>query len=119
MSLSPVSPAHPRQVTTGQFSHKSNRLVVEIRGGLVAAIYRKTLLLPSSAASPAAAITLMSTDIERIAGGVTQVHETWASVVELAIAIWLLERQLGVAVVIPVGFGIGMSSCILICDAAR
>ncbi|CAI7584736.1 unnamed protein product [Penicillium manginii] len=93
-------------VTTGQFSHKSNRLVVEIRGGLVAAIYRKTLLLPSSAASPAAAITLMSTDIERIAGGVTQVHETWASVVELAIAIWLLERQLGVAVVIPVGFGI-------------
>jgi hypothetical protein len=48
----------------------------------------------------------MSTDIERIAGGVTQVHETWASIVELAIAIWLIERQLGVAVLVPVGFGI-------------
>jgi ATP-binding cassette subfamily C (CFTR/MRP) protein 1 len=81
-------------------------LVVEIRGGLVAAIYRKTLSLPSSAASPAAAITLMSTDTERIAGGVTQIHETSASIVELVIAIWLIKRQLGVAVLIPVGFGI-------------
>lgn len=106
LSRGRISQLNVHQITTGQFSHKSNRLVVEIRGGLVAAIYRKTLLLPSSAASPAAAITLMSTDIERIAGGVTQVHETWASILELAIAIWLIERQLGVAVLVPVGFGI-------------
>ena len=76
-------------------------------GSLVAAIYRKALDLPITAADPNAAITLMSTDVERIAGGVGQIHETWANLVEVALAIWLLERQLGVACIVPVVLAVG------------
>lgn len=78
-----------------------------MRAGLVAGIYSKTLDMPITAADPTAAITLMSTDVERISNGTTHIHETWANIVEVAIAIWLLERQLGVACIVPVVFGAG------------
>ena len=81
-----------------------------MRAGLVAGIYSKTLDMPVTAADPTAAITLMSTDVERITNGTTHIHETWANIVEVAIAIWLLERQLGVACVVPVVFGAGEHS---------
>jgi ATP-binding cassette, subfamily C (CFTR/MRP), member 1 len=49
-----------------------------------------------------AAVSLMSTDIERIVTGLPNIHEIWASVIEVCIAIWLLERQVSYAVVAPV-----------------
>jgi ATP-binding cassette subfamily C (CFTR/MRP) protein 1 len=44
----------------------------------------------------------MSADIERIVQGWQTMHDMWANVIEIALAIFLLERQLGVACVIPV-----------------
>jgi ABC-type bacteriocin/lantibiotic exporter with double-glycine peptidase domain len=43
----------------------------------------------------------MNSDIMGIQGGFRDVHELWASVIESAIASWLLYRQLGPAFLAP------------------
>ncbi|KEZ41985.1 hypothetical protein SAPIO_CDS6562 [Scedosporium apiospermum] len=43
----------------------------------------------------------MSADIERIALGLKNVHDLWANVIQVALAAWLLEKQTGVAIVLP------------------
>lgn len=67
-------------------------------------IYKKSLELDAAAASKGKAVTLMSTDIDSIASGVKDVHEIWASVLELGVAVYLLYLQIGPAcfvVIIP------------------
>lgn len=49
----------------------------------------------------------MSTDVERISKGIKFTHEIWATAIETAIALYLLERQVGVVAVVPVGVAIG------------
>jgi ATP-binding cassette subfamily C (CFTR/MRP) protein 1 len=67
------------------------------RGSLLTLIFDKTLRICTSAVSDAAAVTLMSADIERIGSGLREMHELYSSVIELGLALWLLERLLGVA----------------------
>ncbi|KAF2713300.1 P-loop containing nucleoside triphosphate hydrolase protein [Pleomassaria siparia CBS 279.74] len=50
-----------------------------------------------------AALTLMSTDIERIRIGFRQLHDIWASVVQVALCAWMLNSRLGVVFVAPIG----------------
>ena len=97
----------------GQYEWRNYRAATMMRGSLIPLIYQKSLLLDSSASStfsPTAALTLVSTDIETITSGLVQVHETWSNLVEIGIAIYLLERQLGAACVMGVGFALGMSN---------
>jgi len=49
----------------------------------------------------------MSTDVERIVQGCRQVHEVWANAVQVIFATWILERELGVACIAPVGICAG------------
>ena len=42
-------------------------------------------------------MTLMSTDIDSIASGVNDLHEIWASILELGVAIYLLYLEIGAA----------------------
>lgn len=44
-----------------------------------------------------AALTLMSTDIERITVGFRAFHDFWASFIQVALASWMLYNELGVA----------------------
>lgn len=46
-------------------------------------------------------MTLMGTDVERIYTGVRPVHEVWASIIQTAVASWLLYRQIGLAFLAP------------------
>lgn len=69
-------------------------------------LYAKTVDLSVTAIDPTAAVTLMSADIERIHTGWQTVHDMWANVIEIGLAIFLLYRQLGVACVIPVAVAI-------------
>ena len=69
-------------------------------------LYNKTADLSITSVDPAASLTLMSADIERITAGWQTMHEIWANLVEVALAIWLLQRQLGVACVIPLAVSI-------------
>lgn len=69
-------------------------------------LYDRATDISITAADPTAALTLMSADIERIDTGWRTAHDVWANLVEIAVAIFLLERQLGVACLIPVGAAI-------------
>lgn len=81
-----------------------------MRGSIIPLVFQKSLLVDSAASStfsPTAALTLVSTDIETISGGIPQIHETWSNLIEIGLAIYLLSRQLGAASVMGVGFAIG------------
>lgn len=78
-----------------------------VRGGLISMLTRKTTDLSMRDVDPASSLTLMSADIERIVQGWQTMHEIWASLAEIAVAIVLLEGQLGVACVVPIAVSIG------------
>lgn len=94
----------------GQHQHLTYRAIAMARGQLISMLFEKATELNITNANPTAALTLMSADIERIDMGWRTAHEIWANPVEIAIAIYLLERQLGIACLIPVGTAIGKSA---------
>jgi hypothetical protein len=49
----------------------------------------------------------MGTDVERIVISLKNIHESWASILEVGVAIWLLERQVWVACVVPIVICLG------------
>ncbi|CAK7198432.1 hypothetical protein SEUCBS139899_001093 [Sporothrix eucalyptigena] len=99
-------------VSRGQYNYLLYRSVTKVRGCLVGLIYQKTLTVSSSlsakdkAGDAKAALSLMSADVDRIALTVEKVYEIGACTVEAAIAVWLLERQIGWACIAPVILGI-------------
>jgi hypothetical protein len=90
----------------GQYQHRTYRTIAMLRGGLVSIIYRKTSTLSLKDMDPATSMTLMSADMERIVQGWQTMHEIWGNSVEVGVAIYLLEAQLGVACVVPVAVSI-------------
>lgn len=73
-----------------------------VRGILVTMLYKKASCLSINEADPSNSLTLMSADVERITQGWQTMHEIWANSAEIALAIYLLERQLGISCVVPV-----------------
>ncbi|KAJ6187634.1 hypothetical protein N7519_002542 [Penicillium mononematosum] len=57
--------------------------------------------MSTTAISDTAAITLMSTDIERIGSGLREMHEVYSNFTEVALALWLLARLLNIATIAP------------------
>jgi ATP-binding cassette, subfamily C (CFTR/MRP), member 1 len=79
-----------------------------IRGGLIAIIYQKMIGLKTTNVNESAAMTLMGTDVERIAETCyLLVAEISANVIQLGVAIWLLERQLGTVCIAPIIVALG------------
>lgn len=78
-----------------------------IRGSLVTLIFNKTLRMSTTAISDTAAITLMSTDIERIGSGLREMHELYSNFTEVALALWLLARLLNVAIIASTAVVVG------------
>ncbi|KUI53479.1 Canalicular multispecific organic anion transporter 1 [Cytospora mali] len=72
------------------------------RGALASAIYKKTTEAKVGVSDDSAAITLMSTDVEKIRQGMLMMHEFWANTIEAAIASFLLYRYLGIAFIAPI-----------------
>ena len=88
-------------VCSSLYSYLMVCLLAKVRSMLVSSVYRKVMQLPSTS-NDKAAVTLMSTDVERITAGLRSLHDIWAELTEVGIAIWLLERELGVGAVGPV-----------------
>lgn len=86
----------------GSYQHRTYRTIAMVRAGLVSMIYRKTGSLSLKDVDPATSMTLMSADMERIVQGWQTMHEIWGNAIEVGVAIYLLEQQLGVACVVPV-----------------
>ncbi|KAJ5370421.1 uncharacterized protein N7496_006513 [Penicillium cataractarum] len=89
-------------VSMGQYQHNTYRGITMVRGILVTMLYKKASSLTLNEADPANSLTLMSADVERITQGWQTMHEIWANTAEIGLAIYLLERQLGISCVVPV-----------------
>ncbi|KAK6378993.1 hypothetical protein LTS17_006696 [Exophiala oligosperma] len=83
------------------YGHLLNRCVVQVRGGLTSLLYQKTLDLSIAVIDPSASLTLMSSDIERIVGPLQYLHDAWGGLVDLALGMYLLYRNLGSACYAP------------------
>lgn len=79
-----------------------------MRAILVEIIYRRTFVTSPAAPQNSDAVTLMSTDVERITTGLRTFPEMWASIVIIALAIRLLQGKLDVDV-------LGPSAVVLLC----
>ncbi|KAJ4414158.1 hypothetical protein N0V85_003255 [Neurospora sp. IMI 360204] len=64
-------------------------------------VYQHTTALRAVDVKDSAAVTLMGTDVERIVTSIKNVHELWASIPGVGIAIWLLARQVSYAAIVP------------------
>lgn len=79
------------------YSHVLNRFITALRGSLSSLIFAKITKLDTITSSDHAAVTLMSTDIDGITGGIEDFHELWANIIELCVAMYLLHREIGPA----------------------
>ncbi|OKL62878.1 hypothetical protein UA08_01294 [Talaromyces atroroseus] len=88
-------------VSRAVYWRQTYRLVSRIRSGLTINIYRHITALPGRDVKNMEAVTLMGTNVERIVDTFTYIHELWASIIEVSIAIWLLTRQISLASLVP------------------
>ncbi|KAK6814078.1 hypothetical protein RU639_010488 [Aspergillus parasiticus] len=88
-------------ISTAVYWRQTYRFITMLRSGLISIIYDQTLGLSPEDLSDTAAVTMMGTDVERIESSLRALHEAWASILEVAIAIWLLSRQIWIACLIP------------------
>ncbi|PNP83731.1 hypothetical protein FNYG_02948 [Fusarium nygamai] len=102
--------------STALYWYFQERFVIRVRGILVLAVYEKTIELRMPTDGDSGALTLMSTDVERITRGILDLHEYWANTIQIALSCWLLQRELGAAFAASLGvvaistltaFGIG------------
>ncbi|KAM3068089.1 hypothetical protein ACMFMF_009454 [Clarireedia jacksonii] len=96
-------------VMTAWYQHRIYRSITMIRGGLISMIYQKMTEQAIGGITESSAITLMATDVEQIATGLQTSIDFAANFIQMGIALWLLERQLGVACVAPVFTGLSFS----------
>ncbi|KAH6692586.1 canalicular multispecific organic anion transporter 1, partial [Plectosphaerella plurivora] len=92
------------------YAYFHDRFLCMVRGALSAAIYTKTSRSPLS--NDSAAVTLVSTDTERVVKGLDGMHEFWANAAEIAVGSWLLHRQIGASFAAP--FALMLASMILV-----
>jgi ATP-binding cassette, subfamily C (CFTR/MRP), member 1 len=90
------------QISTVRYMHQLYRTITMLRGALVGIVYSKTLLLQDGVYDESAALTHMSTDVDRIGLSMMNMNEIWARLIEVAIGVWLLERQLGAVSIVPI-----------------
>ena len=84
-------------------------MIAKIRAGLISKIYQDTTAFRHADIKDSAAVTLMGTDVERIHESLAQVHEIWASTLEIVVAVWLLVRQVSYAAMAPLAICISES----------
>ncbi|KAF4993969.1 hypothetical protein FGRMN_6100 [Fusarium graminum] len=89
-------------ISNALYFYWQERFACMLRGLLYTAVYDKTISLHTAVANDSAALTLMNSDIERIKMGLMPIHEYWANTIEVIVASWLLERQLGAAFAAPI-----------------
>ncbi|KAK2776790.1 ABC multidrug transporter [Colletotrichum kahawae] len=89
-------------IASSFYWHKAFRSLTMLRGVLVAAIYSKTTELRSASSDDAAAVTLMSTDVDAIIRAWREIHEFWANIIQFALATWILSSHIGYAAAGPI-----------------
>jgi ABC-type multidrug transport system fused ATPase/permease subunit len=73
------------------------------RSILVTETFIKATKARIGAGDDSAALTLMSTDVERINVAFRSLHDTWASMIQAGLAGWMLYNRLGIVFMVPMG----------------
>ncbi|NXB32529.1 MRP7 protein, partial [Eulacestoma nigropectus] len=83
-----------------QFSYEMNKMTLMVRAAVISAIYRKALHVSSTSLARFTVgeiVNFMSTDTSRLVNFCLSFHELWSLPVQLAITLYLLYQQVGVA----------------------
>lgn len=97
-------------ITNALYQPQLHRFLTQVRGTLIGSIHQKALSLPAEKLSNNAMLTLTSADVNRIAMSLKRFDDLFATPLEVGVAIFLLERQVGVSCVAPVGNSILISA---------
>lgn len=88
-------------ILSAAYQHLLNRAITQLRGGLICLLYQKTLDLSIATIDPTSSLTLMSSDVQRIADVVQMLQDTWSSIIEVGVAMFLLYDRLGIVCFSP------------------
>ncbi|XMA07310.1 hypothetical protein WAI453_000101 [Rhynchosporium graminicola] len=99
-------------ISTTQYQHAVNRLLVGFRGATASLIYSKTLKQQAGVQDKDASLTHMSSDIDQLAFGLDALCQIWAQVIELVIGLYLLSRKLGWVCVAPIVIVVISTFCV-------
>ncbi|NXC08258.1 MRP7 protein, partial [Orthonyx spaldingii] len=83
-----------------QFSYEMNKMTLMVRAAVISAIYRKALRVSSASLARFTVgeiVNFMSTDTGRLVNFCLSFHELWSLPVQLAITLYLLYQQVGIA----------------------
>ncbi|NWU26130.1 MRP7 protein, partial [Dyaphorophyia castanea] len=87
-------------VLRNQFSYEMNKMTLMVRAAVISAIYRKALRVSSTSLARFTVgeiVNFMTTDTSRLVNFCLSFHELWSLPVQLAITLYLLYQQVGVA----------------------
>lgn len=90
------------QVTNQFFLSQTYKLAVKVRGCLVGIIYREMLTIRAESANSSSAMSLMSGDVETITLATRCIVDIVPNCIQIGLAMWILNLQIGVAFVAPV-----------------
>jgi ATP-binding cassette subfamily C (CFTR/MRP) protein 1 len=76
--------------------------MVKVRGALVGFLYRDMLTVRAESKNSSSAMTLMSTDVDRIVLSTRWVVDIIPNLVQVGIAMFVLSRQMGAVCIAPV-----------------
>lgn len=90
-------------VSNLHYNHMIYRFIAMFRGATSSLIYEHGLNIPDGRLDDrSAAITLMTTDIDRISACLVNLNECWAQSIEVVVGITLLSIRIGWVSIIPV-----------------
>ncbi|MBZ3870188.1 Multidrug resistance-associated protein 7 [Sciurus carolinensis] len=86
-------------VLQNQYGFEVRKVTLQARGAVLNILYHKTLQLGPSRPPAGEALNLLGTDSERLLNFASSFHEAWGLPLQLAITLYLLYNQVGMAFV--------------------
>ncbi|NXM91144.1 MRP7 protein, partial [Oenanthe oenanthe] len=83
-----------------QFNYEINKVALMVRAAVISAIYRKALRVSGTSLARFTVgeiVNFMSTDTNRLVNFCRSFHELWSLPVQLAVTLYLLHQQVGIA----------------------
>ncbi|KAK2036628.1 ABC transporter [Colletotrichum somersetense] len=89
-------------ISNSVYQYHNLRFTIRLRGGLIALVYQQAVHTRDVDTGDITAVALMGTDVERIFGAMSMFHMMWGSLLDIAVASWLLGLQLSLACLAPI-----------------
>lgn len=98
------------QISTLWYQHMTFRLLTMVRGSLIGMIFNHSLRIPASDdGGSASAVSLMSTDMERIQQTLQWVLNVGPAAIQVGLGLWILSVFMGPVSVAPLLIAVGES----------